>query len=406
MADTKKIEYRTKSGERLWQTRTGDTAKYWELVEVWANENRVGHILHKRDSMFDPRPPSQEIRDRYEADMFLHQADRKEMLEYLKSVKIWREECQTVLTMFKNTNETDIWNYLEGVHLDVNTASKENIREIRKLLRHQYSGYTIIKGEENFNRLKDIPKFTSCALITSGLKELNLLFKQRASWKEKKEDFTDRVKVKYLRDFMDDWDKLANCLDRVDADDDTFVGCQKRLQDRCLDLSNKELLEKTREERERKTAAKYVTKTKEMAAMSANYTREVKAVDNGSRSNGQQYCQDDDNYQMHTSEQDYNNHYEQGYMMAVADMERRILKCLNCGSEKHMVAHCPVLACIGCKKRWPSLQDSRYHNALRCPSNPVKLPVKMFPSTGRAMHGRGFDTRGRGSGSYTSRSGM
>ena len=43
--------------------------------------------------------------------MFLRQEDRKEMLEYLKNVKQWREECQTVLTMLKNITEIDIWNF-------------------------------------------------------------------------------------------------------------------------------------------------------------------------------------------------------------------------------------------------------------------------------------------------------
>ena len=79
--------------------------------------------MHKRDSLFDPRPPSREICERYEADQFLHQADRKEMLEYLKNVKVWREECQMVLTMLKNTNEVDIWNYLESVHRDIQSAT-------------------------------------------------------------------------------------------------------------------------------------------------------------------------------------------------------------------------------------------------------------------------------------------
>ena len=49
--------------------------------------------------------------------------------------------------------------------------------------------------------------------------------------------------------------------------------------------------------------------------------------------------------------------------------------CLNCKSPAHGVARCPVPACIGCGGRWKSCDPATgYHNALRCPQNPVVIP--------------------------------
>ena len=63
-----------------------------------------------------------------------------------------------------------------------NLATKEKILEVVDKMKREYSGYTIVKGEDNYNSLKEILKFTSCALITSSLKKLNELFQQSASW--------------------------------------------------------------------------------------------------------------------------------------------------------------------------------------------------------------------------------
>ena len=63
MSEAKKQEYRTKPGEQIWQIQNGASRKYWELVDVWSNENRVGHIFDRRDLLNEPRPPTRNVED-------------------------------------------------------------------------------------------------------------------------------------------------------------------------------------------------------------------------------------------------------------------------------------------------------------------------------------------------------
>jgi hypothetical protein len=82
--------------------------------------------------------------------------------------KIRIDECVFILGSLKKCVPLQYLNQIKLVHPDITTATQQNIEEILGVLIFRYAGYTIEKGEENFNKLQDIPNFMSIQLINDG----------------------------------------------------------------------------------------------------------------------------------------------------------------------------------------------------------------------------------------------
>ena len=88
-------------------------------------------------------------------------------------INLWKKENITytrdsnvVLFNLKKGIHVDILQYVRQVHPDINTATSENINEMRAEIILRYGGYTLTKGEAYFRESGKFPKFTTWALVT------------------------------------------------------------------------------------------------------------------------------------------------------------------------------------------------------------------------------------------------
>ena len=113
-------------------------------------------------------------------------------------------------SLYLKSRGKEYLNQIKLVHPDITTATQQNIEEILGVLIFCYAGYTIEKGEENFNKLLDIPNFMSIQLINDGLAQMSKLYLERVGWNTvvplTNYDLDDGSKLSLLYRKMRGWD--------------------------------------------------------------------------------------------------------------------------------------------------------------------------------------------------------
>ena len=178
------------------------------------------------------------------ASHFRSKHERK-IADYLKMEKIRIEECVFILGSLKKCLPLQYLNQIKLVHPDITTATQQNIEEILGVLIFRYAGYTIEKGEENFNKLQDIPNFMSIQLINDGLAQMSKLYLERVGWNTvvplTNYDHDDGSKLSLLYRKMRGWDKLDFVLQTSKTVVDTYQQACTRLLQKADELHRLEI---------------------------------------------------------------------------------------------------------------------------------------------------------------------
>ena len=231
------------SGKRVFLTSQGDCAKFNDDFDQYCFENGLGMMVGRRPELHMPVEPHPRVIQRY-YDGRSFEGERSLVKEYLKKEQEWIRNVVRIRSLYKQCVDADIWLEVEQriQHFDERTFKK--FQNIRYMVNQLYGGYTQAKGRENFRKIQAVPSFTSTELVTSGIAELKILFKEREGWCNRRQVYTDADKVGFLREKMEDWDKLECVLTAVREDDETYDQLVKRVLTKNQDLKSKALARK------------------------------------------------------------------------------------------------------------------------------------------------------------------
>lgn len=298
--------------------------------------------------------------------------DDAKITSWKKENITYTRDCNIVLYNLKKGIHADILQYVRQVHPDITTATSENINELAGVISIRYGAYTLTKGEANFMALCKIPKFMTCALVTSGMESLHNLYAERHSWNRlipyANYDYDDGNKVYRLLELMSDWGELKYTVSCArDLNLDYVQLCERMWRDvRVID------------DTESRAKARAEEKVLAGVEFSANMVAELATRDK--------------------------NQFDQGWIAANAALrmpsnynvsgaqpERTSRdSCRNCGSIGHWAARCDVPYCNRCRSHWPSVTSPGYHHCNTCPSH---LPVENQPLQSRG-YSAGSTTQG------------
>ena len=109
-------------------------------------------------------------------------ADDDRISEYLPAIARHNKSNAQVVGCILNTCDTVVQQDLDAQIVDVRAKTRENYHTIVRIMRLLYGQWTSYKGTKNFMSMQEIGVFMDRKATIEGLRQLNVLRRERDSW--------------------------------------------------------------------------------------------------------------------------------------------------------------------------------------------------------------------------------